>query len=114
MERSLAGSNATMAITIPSSGIVKIALGYSSAASGFIAYVNGSQQGIIAAATPTFTNELSRVNLGSNSDNAGQFNDRIRAAALYNTRLTDTQLALLTSPYTSYSSMASALSYTLG
>jgi len=39
---------------------------------------------------------------------------RVRATALYPTRLTDTQLALLTSPYTSYSSMASALSYTLG
>jgi hypothetical protein len=90
MERSLAGSNATMAITIPSSGIVKIALGYSSAANGFIAYVNGSQQGIIAAATPTFTNELTRINLGSNSDNAGQFNDRIRAVSIYQTRLPNT------------------------
>jgi hypothetical protein len=98
MERSLAGSNATMAITIPSSGIVKIAIGYSSAANGFIAYVNGSQAGIIAAATATFTNELTRINLGSNSDNAGQFNDRIRAVALYNTRLTNAELATLTTP----------------
>ena len=114
MERSLAGSNATMAITIPSSGIVKIAIGYSSAANGFIAYVNGSQAGIIAAATATFTNELTRINLGSNSDNAGQLNDRMLAATLCTTRLTNTQLAFLTSPYTSYSSMASALSYTLG
>ena len=87
-----------MAITIPSSGIVKIALGYSSAASGFIAYVNGSQQGIIAAATATFTNELIKINLGSNSDNAGQLNDRIRAVALYNTRLTDDELDTLTTP----------------
>ena len=98
MERSLAGSNATMAITIPSSGIVKIAIGYSSAANGFIAYVNGSQAGIIAAATATFTNELTRINLGSNSDNAGQLNDRIRAAALYTTRLTNAELATLTTP----------------
>jgi hypothetical protein len=96
MERSLAGSNATMAITIPSSGIVKIALGYSSAASGYVAYVNGSQQGIIAASTSTFTNELTKINLGSNSDNLSQFNDRIRAAALYTERLTNAQLAALT------------------
>ena len=50
----------------------------------------------------------------SGGNQSGFSNDRIRAAALYTTRLTDTQLALLTSPYTSYSSMASALSYTLG
>ena len=54
--------------------------------------------------------------LGSRPDVPGTLSltDRIRAAALYPTRLTNTQLALLTSPYTSYSSMASALSYTLG
>jgi hypothetical protein len=96
IERTLAGVNAALAATIPSSGVVKIAIGYSSAANGFVAYVNGSQAGVIAAATATFTNELTKINIGSNSDNAGQLNDRIRAAAIYPTRLTNAQLASLT------------------
>jgi hypothetical protein len=96
IERTLAGVNAALAVTIPSSGVVKIAIGYSSAANGFVAYVNGSQAGVIAAATATFTNELTKINIGSNSDNAGQLNDRIRTAAIYPTRLTNSQLQSLT------------------
>jgi hypothetical protein len=38
---------------------------------------------------------------------------RVRALALYTTRLTNAQLEFLTSPYTSYSQMATTLSYTI-
>ena len=98
IERNVSGSsNASMNITIPSSGIVKIAIGYSSAASGFIAYVNGSQAAIIAAATNTFSGQLIQINLGANFDGSAQLNDRILDAALYPTRLSNAELAALTS-----------------
>ena len=98
IERNVSGSsNASMNITIPSSGIVKIAIGYSSAASGFIAYVNGSQAAIIAAATNTFSGQLIQINLGANFDGSAQLNDRMLDAALYTTRLSNAELAALTS-----------------
>jgi hypothetical protein len=92
-------------------GIFKIAVAYKE--NDYAFYINGSQVGTdTSALVPT----CSAIYLGNaEAGFAGSnINNRIRAAALYTTRLTDTQLALLTSPYTSYSSMASALSYTLG
>lgn len=86
----------------------KVAFAYSQ--NDFVIYVNGIERGTDSSGNTTLT--PSRIILGGRSDATG--NVRARAAALYNTRLTNTQLALLTSPYTSYSSMASALSYTLG
>jgi uncharacterized phage infection (PIP) family protein YhgE len=83
---------------VPASGVSKIALGYNASASGFVIYVNGSSAGTIAAATPTFTNQLTRIDIGSNIGSAPQFNDRIRAVALYTSRLDDADLMVLTSP----------------
>jgi len=102
-----AGSSATYAAPT----ILKIAIGYKSGETRM--YINGVAATAEQTATFTF-GTLTKVNIGSSRFDGTFFNDRIRAAALYPTRLTDTQLALLTSPYTSYSSMASALSYTLG
>ena len=102
-----AGSSATY--TAPT--ILKIAIGYKAGETRM--YINGVAATAEQTATFTF-GTLTKVNIGSSRFDGTFFNDRIRAAALYPTRLTDTQLALLTSPYTSYSSMASALSYTLG
>jgi hypothetical protein len=97
MERTVSGSvNASLNVTVPASGVSKIALGYNASASGFVIYVNGSSVGTIAAATPTFTNQLTRIDIGSNIGSAPQFNDRIRSAALYTTRLTNAELAALT------------------
>jgi hypothetical protein len=97
MERTVSGSvNASLNVTVPASGVSKIALGYNASASGYVIYVNGSSAGTIAAATPTFTNQLTRIDIGSNIGSSPQFNDRIRSAALYTTRLTDTELAALT------------------
>jgi hypothetical protein len=39
---------------------------------------------------------FNRIDLGQNAGNASQFNDRIRAAAIYTTRLSNDQLAELT------------------
>jgi hypothetical protein len=99
MERTVSGSvNASLNVTVPASGVSKIALGYNASASGFVIYVNGSSAGTIAAATPTFTNQLTRIDIGSNIGSAPQFNDRIRAVALYTSRLDDADLMVLTSP----------------
>jgi hypothetical protein len=97
MERTVSGSvNASLNVTVPASGVSKIALGYNASASGYVIYVNGSSAGTIAAATPTFTNQLTRIDIGSNIGSAPQFNDRIRSLALYTTRLTNAELAALT------------------
>jgi len=92
-------------------GIYKIAVAY--ATNDYVLYINGVQ---IGTDTTALVPACSSVFLGTLETGSGlsSLNDRIRAATLYTTRLTNTQLALLTSPYTSYSSMASALSYTLG
>ncbi len=97
MERTVSGSvNASLNVTVPASGVSKIALGYNASASGFVIYVNGSSVGTIAAATPTFTNQLIRIDIGSNIGSSPQFNDRIRSAAIYTSRLTNAELAALT------------------
>lgn len=81
------------AYTVPT--ILKIAVGYKSGDSRM--YING-----VAATTQqtqTFTfGTLTKVNIGSSRSNGQAFNDRIRAVALYNTRLTDSELAALTTP----------------
>ena len=107
-------SNISATATGLTNGIYKIAAAYNNDASGTVIYVNGTLRDTKTSVVPDVRSAT--IGLGIRSDlSAGtQFNDRIRAAALYTTRLTNTQLALLTSPYTSYSSMASALSYTLG
>lgn len=92
-------------------GLNKVAFTYGSGSCSLV--LNG---GLPVTGTVTNVPTCNRITLGSRTDNPGtqSLTDRIRAAALYPNRLTNTQLALLTSPYTSYSSMASALSYTLG
>jgi len=80
--------------TITTTGIIKLAIAYKSLDTAF--YVNGVQ----------ITNVLTNLSFGSinfsdallgNAD-TNFLNDRIRAAALYTTRLTDAELAALTTP----------------
>jgi hypothetical protein len=74
------------------SGTFKMALAFQ--ANDAVLYINGVQIGTDNSLTmPTGFN---RIDLGQNAGNASQFNDRIRAAAIYTTRLTDAQLAELT------------------
>jgi hypothetical protein len=73
------------------SGVVKIALGY--AVNDFVLYVNGTQIGTDTSGTIPAT---SQINIGASESGAAQLNDRIRAAAIYPTRLTNAQLSSLT------------------
>jgi len=74
-------------------GIIKIAFAYKSG--DFALSVNGATA-LTASGTFTFGASLNRVTLGSVGGGGSQLNDRIRAVALYNTRLTDAELATLT------------------
>jgi hypothetical protein len=104
--RTLTGNVVRTAITAPTTsgtinissaaftaGIVKIAFAYKS---GEIAVSVNGATALTTNGTFTFGASLSRVNLGSNV--GGEFNDRIRAVALYTTRLPNEELELLTSP----------------
>ena len=77
-------------------GIYKIAFAYKSTDCKL--YINGTDTGVTIATNNAFTAfSFNEIQLGmSNSSN--QFNDRIRAVALYNTRLIDAELATLTTP----------------
>jgi hypothetical protein len=73
-------------------GILKIAFAYKS---GEIALcVNGAN--LTANGTFLFSASFSRISIGSNVTLGAELNDRIRAVALYSTRLTDSELAALT------------------
>jgi hypothetical protein len=75
-------------------GVFKIAVGYAN--DNFALYINGTQIGEdLDCAMPA----CSAVYLGSREDNVSTFvfNNRIRAAAIYTTRLTNAELASLTS-----------------
>ncbi|NDD55267.1 hypothetical protein EBZ39_15615 [bacterium] len=87
-------------ITSPSlsTGINKIAVGYSSAASGLCIALNGTVV-FTGTAAAAFTINADRILLGSREvSGAAQqfFNNRIRSVALYTTRLTNAELAALT------------------
>ena len=109
------GNSTIITNSIPS-GYNKVAFAYrqNGVSGNLFTIINGGA--VVSGTSTTYPATINRVALGNTENTSGtfQWNNRIRAAALYQTRLTDTQLALLTSPYTSYSSMASALSYTLG
>jgi hypothetical protein len=78
--------------TISTLGIRKLAMGYAN--NDVVFYMNGVQIGTDnSASIPA----CSQVNLGSSQGNLAQINDRIRAAAIYTTRLSNTELASLTS-----------------
>ena len=73
-------------------GVNKLALGY--AQNNIALYLNGTSVGTVTSCLIPATN---KVDLGSL--NGGTIlNDRIRAAALYTTRLTNAELATLTTP----------------
>ncbi len=74
-------------------GIFKVAVAYKSGDTTM--YINGTQVG--ATQTQTFAfSSIIKVNVGSSRSDAQAFNDRIRSAALYTTRLTNAELAALT------------------
>ena len=81
-------------VAVPN-GVSKIAFGYKSGDTAL--FLNGSQVATTNTDVRAFSVNPTTIALGSTS--SGQFfNDRIRAVALYTTRLTNAQLASLTSP----------------
>jgi hypothetical protein len=74
-------------------GIFKVAVAYKSGDTTM--YINGTQIGIIQTETFTFL-PITKISIGTNRADINQFNDRIRAVALYTTRLTNAELAALT------------------
>jgi hypothetical protein len=91
----------TITTTALSTGINKIALGYSSDASGVVTALNGTIINTTTVSASFGTLGSNRVYLGTR-DLSGFLdlfiNNRIRAVALYTTRLTNAQLAALTTP----------------
>ena len=88
------GSN-VFSQTFSATGFVKAAIAYKSG--DIAAFVNGTQAGSTSTSAFTFGASFTSVNLGTFGA-AAFLNDRIRAAALYTTRLTNEQLAALTTP----------------
>ena len=79
-------------------GINKMAFAFNAAASGIVVALNGS---IIATATAVAStvHNATQLTIGAQDSVAGFgsfYNDRIRAVALYTTRLTNAELAALT------------------
>ena len=92
----VAGTSYTISATIPaipSSGVVKMALGYK--ADDYALAINGT---IYPFTTTRPVPPTTAVFLGNNGFGADFLNDRILAATLYTTRLTDAELATLTTP----------------
>jgi hypothetical protein len=80
------------------SGIFKIAVGYNSATNGTVLYVNGVLRDTKTIAIPNLSTAVFGLGVRGDGSAGTQFNDRIRAAALYNSRLDDADLMVLTSP----------------
>lgn len=98
IDRNRAGqANLSLNVTIPSSGLVKMALAYSNIAGGWVVFVNGNQVTTHAPAVPTFTNELTRFNLGANFDGTVVFANRIFQLITFTNRLSTSELTALTS-----------------
>jgi len=79
-------------------GINKIAFAFNAAASGIVVALNGSIITTATAAVSTVHN-ATQLTIGAQDSVAGFgsfYNDRIRSVALYTTRLTNAQLAALT------------------
>jgi hypothetical protein len=90
------GSSVTATASGITTGIYKIAVGYNSAASGTVLYVNGTLRDTKTIAIPNLSAAVFGLGVRGDGAAATQFNDRIRSAALYTTRLTNAELAALT------------------
>ncbi len=79
-------------------GIYKIAVGYNSAASGTVLYVNGVLRDTKTIAIPNLSAAVFGLGVRADGGAGTQLNDRIRAAAIYTSRLSNDNLMLLTLP----------------
>ena len=90
------GSSVTATASGITTGIYKIAVGYNSAASGTVLYVNGTLRDTKTIAIPNLSAAVLGLGVRGDGGAGTQFNDRIRAVAIYTTRLTNAELATLT------------------
>ena len=77
-----------------SSGNYKIAYAYKN--SDFVLYINGTQIGSVSSGTISFSSPVSIVQIGDGEAASDQLGGGIKASALWKTRLTNAQLATLT------------------
>jgi hypothetical protein len=95
MEGVCASSSSVFLLTqsdVLTTGVYKVAFAYQNG--NFALCINGGTP-ITSASTGVLPASLSQINLG-NTIRVGSLNDRIRAAAIYPTRLTNSQLQSLT------------------
>jgi len=94
-DRQSATQSATTSISSSalSVGTFKVAFAYQSGTSYL--YINGAPVGATSPATFTF-GSMGKVNIGSRYDDINTFNDRIKSATLFKTRLTPQQCIDLT------------------
>jgi hypothetical protein len=92
---SVIGANNNLISTIPAvpstGGVYKIALAYKE--NDYCFAINGTTA---ASTASRLVPSCNKINLGSIFNDTGQLNDRIRAAAIYTTRLSNDQLANIT------------------
>jgi hypothetical protein len=96
MEGVCASSSSVFLLTqsdVLTTGVYKVAFAYQNG--NFALCINGGTP-ITSASTGVLPASLSQINLG-NTIRVGSLNDRIRAAAIYTTRLSNSELAALTS-----------------
>jgi hypothetical protein len=94
--RIYAGGSAALSIidTTVRTGFLKVAIAYKSGNTTF--YINGTKIGSTSTTAFTFTAALDSVVFGHAALLFGTGNQQCRAVALYTTRLSDTELAALT------------------
>ena len=84
----------TIADTVVRTGFLKIAVAYKSGDSTL--YINGTRAGTLNTTAFTFTAALNTIRFGDEAFLFGRGDQRCRAVAIYSTRLTDPELAALT------------------
>jgi hypothetical protein len=84
----------TISDTVSRTGFLKLAVAYKSGDSTF--YINGTRVGTLNTTAFTFTAALNTIRFGDDAFLLGRGDQRCRAVALYSTRLTDSELAALT------------------
>jgi hypothetical protein len=86
----------TISDTVVRTGFLKIAVAYKSGDSTL--YINGTRAGTLNTTAFTFTAALNTIRFGDEAFLFGRGDQRCRAVAPYSTRLTDSELAALTTP----------------
>jgi hypothetical protein len=84
----------TISDTVSRTGFLKIAVAYKSGDSTL--YINGTRVGTLNTTAFTFTAALNTIRFGDDAFLLGRGDQRCRAVAVYSTRLTDSELAALT------------------